>query len=109
MVRELESPGNYILSKKAIVFKDKVWNIESGAGCKLKLKEIVGEKDEIEDSSRVRYSDQMMMSIRGQSNLKIAIMNEPSTRSYNPLGYRRCFGLPRVERVINILSDLYLV
>ena len=53
------------MSKKAIVFKDRVWNIESGAGCKLKLKEIVGEKDEIENSSRVRYSDQMMIHIRG--------------------------------------------
>ena len=35
------------MSKKAIVFKDRVWNIESGAGWKLKLKEVVGEADEV--------------------------------------------------------------
>ncbi len=51
----------------------------------------------------------MMVSIRGKTQLKIAFLNEPSTRSNNPVGFRPCFGLPRVERVINIYSDLYLV
>ncbi len=36
-------------------------------------------------------------------------MNDPTSRSQNPLGHRGCYGLPRVDRVINIFSDLYLV
>ena len=41
--------------------------------------------------------------------LKFAFFNDPSSRSTNILGFRRCYGLPRVDRVINIFEDLYLV
>lgn len=67
------------------------------------------EGDKILSSSRVRYSDQMMVKIRGKTKLKIALLSEPSSRRLNPVGYRPCYGLPRVERVINICSDLFLL
>ncbi len=51
----------------------------------------------------------MMVSIRSKTKLKIALLNEPTTRSNNPVGFRPCFGLPRVERVFNICSELFLV
>ena len=63
-------------------------------------------------TSRVPHSDQVMVGIKRHSKpkkLKIAFINDPCSRSQNPLGYRRCYGLPNVDRVINIFSDLYLV
>lgn len=75
--------------------------------------EVAKQNYTVEFSRRIPFSDKIMVGIRQgekeKAMLKVVVMNEPSSRSMNPFGFGRGFGLPRVERVILISDDLFLV
>ena len=67
----------------------------------------------MEFSRRIPFSDKILVGIRQgekeKAMLRVVIMNEPSSRSMNPFGFGRGFGLPTINRVIPISDDLFLV
>ena len=63
-------------------------------------------------TTRVPNSDQIMSRIKRRlkpKQFKIAFVDDPTSRSQNPFGSHLGFGLPSIDRVINIFQDLYLI
>ncbi len=50
----------------------------------------------------------MIVNVRENDNLRVYILDEPSSRSQNPMGHG-VLGLPNVKNIINISRDLFLV
>lgn len=92
-----------------MIHKDVIYNLITGEHFNY-ITELRKKGDRIDYSIPVRYSNQIMHAIRqDKKNLKIAFVNDPCSRSQNPFGHQRGFGLPKIERIIPICGDLYLV
>ena len=106
-----------ILSKRALTFKDEVTSIQTNQSYNL-FQAIDQKKSSAISCARIPNSDQILIlakeneentqaedyiNIRDDSrnSESLYIMNEPSSRSDNPLGYGTT-GLPSVQRLINI-------
>lgn len=109
LVQRDDFDENLILTERAIISSDTVYNINSG-----EIYSLIDNFEtsiysvSIESCSRVPNSDQMMINVRENHDLKVYVIDEPSSRSQNPMGHG-VLGLPNVKNLINISQDLFLV
>ena len=99
-----------IMTDRALTYEDKVYSIETGYRFDLldDIKELKDEDYSVNKSKRIQFSDQIMIEVKLKDKLKVIVMNEPSSRSFNPFGFG-CFGLASIERVIDSGSNNFLV
>lgn len=96
-----------VLSERSITHKDTVYCLKTGQGFK-PPEEFTKQYEQSEFCQRVRFTDKILMAAQEGNNLKVCVMNEPSSRSLNPFGWGY-FGLRAVKRVIYIGANNYLV
>ena len=93
-----------ILSEKTLTYKNLVFCIEQGV-----LVNLVPEEDGavVEFSKQVKSSNLMLIGLKNNDNLEISTINNPSSRSSNPLGFNY-LGLRNIKHIIPIGQDCFL-
>lgn len=98
-----------ILTEIAIIYKDKAYDTETGEAFNLidQVKTLVDYR--VISCERIPYSDKIMIiCVCKDKQLKGCIIDEPGSRSANPIGYS-AFGLRGTEKMINLGSSIFLV
>ena len=107
MVHEIKGNEKMILTKNAITFKGITCSTESGESFNVtgQIKEFKGAV--IKSSQRIENSDKMIVVAQCDDKQKVAIINEPSSRSSSLIGYNSS-GFGSVQKLINLGADIFL-
>ncbi len=95
LIKEFTPGEQMVIREKSITYKDSIYSLKTGE--KFNFIDALRKKgDSVDYSIRVRNSDQLMIAIRHEKNLKLAFVNDPGSRSQNPFGHGIGFGLPSI-------------